>query len=536
MPILEESNIITENGTYTAGPWDHALYLSVQISGFVTASVAIKTAGIAYPGFEAVNSDLTPAPFHIAKNQTLELVVSGITSDQLVVHVSILRNPFVGEQGPQGPQGEQGEKGDKGDQGIQGEQGDQGDQGPQGIQGEKGDTGDQGIQGIQGEQGPAGDTHVPDPSGEANGRMLEVQSNALVYTDAPAGSGDFKADGSVSMTGSINHATALTFSTAGTDRLELDNTDLSLRPKTDGGLDLGNSDQKWYDLQLSNSINLWGVYTDASNWERFRISEDGSGIFLRNDFAGAGQAQQSMTFDAAEFIFQIGASGELHLTSDKLAPWANGGLTLGVFNRGWNGLYLAQSSEPSVNDDIGAIWIDSSGDIRIKSEEGAVDKSALLFDHSRDSLGHPKANLVRCSKNGDQATTGTMADIAGWDQDVTDDDFATVNTTTGEITFQEACSVMVACQLGFGTQTGNNRCELQIQALVDTGGGYSALPESLVANYASRNNTQLNGGIATQIPLVVSSGHKVKFQCLDIGVPLTFGTDDALMYAYKIGV
>lgn len=42
---------------------------------------------------------------------------------------------------------------------------------------------------LRGTPGADGDTHVPDPSGEADGRMLSVQSGALVYGDAPAGGG-----------------------------------------------------------------------------------------------------------------------------------------------------------------------------------------------------------------------------------------------------------------------------------------------------------------------------------------------------------
>lgn len=47
--------------------------------------------------------------------------------------------------------------------------------------------GDTGAKGDTGDAGQDGDTHVPDPSGEADGKHLEVSGGALVYVNKPSG-------------------------------------------------------------------------------------------------------------------------------------------------------------------------------------------------------------------------------------------------------------------------------------------------------------------------------------------------------------
>ena len=141
-----------------------------------------------------------------------------------------------GEQGPIGPTGPQGETGAQGPQGIQGETGPAGPQGPQGEQGEPGQTGaigpqgEQGPQGPagptgpQGEQGPAGETGPQGPAGTSiesiertsgNGTPGTTDTYTITMTDGSSatftvyngangeGSGDFMADGSVPMTGTL---------------------------------------------------------------------------------------------------------------------------------------------------------------------------------------------------------------------------------------------------------------------------------------------------------------------------------------------
>ena len=81
-----------------------------------------------------------------------------------------------GPRGPPGPRGLHGEKGDRGPSGPTGPQGPTGPHGPAGPPGPRGTRGLQGPPGPQGQQGPAG----------------------------PTGSGDFRKDGSTTMTGNLN--------------------------------------------------------------------------------------------------------------------------------------------------------------------------------------------------------------------------------------------------------------------------------------------------------------------------------------------
>lgn len=129
-----------------------------------------------------------------------------------------------GEMGPQGPQGIQGETGPAGPQGPQGEQGEpgqtgatgpQGEQGPQGPAGPTGPQGEQGLAGATGPQGPAGTsiesigrtagTGAPGTTDTYTITMTDGSSATFtVYNGANGeGSGDFMADGSVPMTGTL---------------------------------------------------------------------------------------------------------------------------------------------------------------------------------------------------------------------------------------------------------------------------------------------------------------------------------------------
>lgn len=129
-----------------------------------------------------------------------------------------------GEMGPQGPQGIQGETGPAGPQGPQGEQGEPGQTGATGPQGEQGPQGPAGPTGPQGEQGPAGETGPQGPTGTSiesiertsgNGAPGTTDTYTITMTDGSSatftvyngangeGSGDFMADGSVPMTGTL---------------------------------------------------------------------------------------------------------------------------------------------------------------------------------------------------------------------------------------------------------------------------------------------------------------------------------------------
>lgn len=116
-----------------------------------------------------------------------------------------LKGP-TGQTGAQGPSGETGPQGEIGPQGPQGEQGIQGPQGPQGI---PGNTGPQGPAGEDGAPGEDGGYYAPsvDSSGnltwQASKSGMPVIPGANIRGPQGPGSGDFMADGTVPMTGSL---------------------------------------------------------------------------------------------------------------------------------------------------------------------------------------------------------------------------------------------------------------------------------------------------------------------------------------------
>lgn len=124
-------------------------------------------------------------------------------------------------------------------------------------------------------------------------------------------------------------------------------------------------------------------------------------------------------------------------------------------------------------------------------------------------------------KSGTQATTGTAVDLTGWSEDIGSADIS-FNATTGVVTFDTTGTYMISCHVvGEDVAGGNNRCELNIQMQLNTGGGYANVAAALDSQYAVRNNTQDQGSAQfNSYALEASATDSVKLQVFDIGVPL----------------
>ncbi len=130
-----------------------------------------------------------------------------------------------------------------------------------------------------------------------------------------------------------------------------------------------------------------------------------------------------------------------------------------------------------------------------------------------------------------QLTTGSAVDLAGmWDTpDLTDSNF-TWNGSTGELTINAAGTLEVDCTVSSWNNL-NNRHELHVQLMHDSGGGYVKVMEA--SNYSSRNNTQDEGD--TQIngfKILVAAGDKIKLRVFDIGVAATVGSSNVAGQTY----
>ena len=131
-----------------------------------------------------------------------------------------------GERGPEGPQGPKGDQGEVGPQGPKGDTGPQGNVGPEGPQGPKGETGSagNGVESVALYEG----THAP---GTLDTYRMTFTSgdhtDYQVYNGMDGiGSGDFMANGTVPMTGSLqmggNRVTNVGAPQAGTDAVRKD--------------------------------------------------------------------------------------------------------------------------------------------------------------------------------------------------------------------------------------------------------------------------------------------------------------------------
>tara|TARA_Y100000593_G_C4278164_1_gene321281 strand:+ start:545 stop:1441 length:897 start_codon:yes stop_codon:yes gene_type:complete len=138
-------------------------------------------------------------------------------------------------------------------------------------------------------------------------------------------------------------------------------------------------------------------------------------------------------------------------------------------------------------------------------------------------------------KDGNQTTTTTMADLTGWTVNANPSGDYSLNTSTGELTFNEAGYYSISYSI-LADQSGNNRQELQVQLLADTGSGYNLVAGSVDKQYATRNNTQDEGSAqVSNLVFQAAVGDKVKVQVAHVGVSGVIGTDDAKLSVFSLG-
>jgi hypothetical protein len=134
-----------------------------------------------------------------------------------------------------------------------------------------------------------------------------------------------------------------------------------------------------------------------------------------------------------------------------------------------------------------------------------------------------------------QTTTGTYADITGFDEDVNQGSDYTFNGTTGVLTLAAGTYVISAWALT--TQTANNRHQLDIRLMRDTGSGFAVtgVESAQDMQYASRNTAQNDGSAQiNNFLLPADTGDDIKLQMRDIGVAGTVGQNDVRISVFKI--
>ena len=149
--------------------------------------------------------------------------------------------------------------------------------------------------------------------------------------------------------------------------------------------------------------------------------------------------------------------------------------------------------------------------------------------------GGPSLHFFQVRDDGTtgQATTGTLSDLVGvW---ATPDEVGTMfswDSSTGELEVTSESDVLDFSISVHTYNNLNNRHELHVALLEDSGGGYSAIQEA--SNYASRSNTQDEGQvvIASFKVFSVSAGTKYKIAVSDIGVSATVGAPQVAGQTY----
>lgn len=148
--------------------------------------------------------------------------------------------------------------------------------------------------------------------------------------------------------------------------------------------------------------------------------------------------------------------------------------------------------------------------------------AALRTDINAGGGGGSSPSFFQVEDDGTttQLTTGSFADVTTiWGTpSITDADFS---FTSGVLTVN-AAGTLVLDILVHSWNNANNRHELHVRVMRDTGGGFAEEVEA--SSYTSRNNTQDEGKVAIPgFKLAVSSGDEIKIQILDVGVAASVG-------------
>jgi hypothetical protein len=106
-----------------------------------------------------------------------------------------------------------------------------------------------------------------------------------------------------------------------------------------------------------------------------------------------------------------------------------------------------------------------------------------------------KAGVFMGRKASLQATTTSLAILAGWASPDKEDAAYTLDTTTGILTFNEDWEGFLNLTL-YGVLSVSGRCELYAEVQIDTGSGMALIPGLQMANYAARQTSENEGGLS----------------------------------------
>jgi hypothetical protein len=143
-------------------------------------------------------------------------------------------------------------------------------------------------------------------------------------------------------------------------------------------------------------------------------------------------------------------------------------------------------------------------------------------------------DFYKAQKNSTAQTVGaTYTDLTGW-VEMQSCQFGSFDVATGIFTFSADATCLVIPDVQATQISGNNRTQLQVRIMEDTGSGFAADATKEWFNYSHRNSTQNDGGVTPSYIESYVSGDQIKIQVLRVGTDVDVQESQARFSIVKL--
>lgn len=273
------------------------------------------------------------------------------------------------------------------------------------------------------------------------------------------------------------------------------------------------------DSTASAGLSILGSTTGVS---KLNFSDSGDEDIGQIEYSHKNDAM-TISVNAGDAIV-IDSNRDTKLLGDLILTEATGNTTISQHTNTTSDVTLLT---PAAGGVIPIDFTDGSGGRVTADGNGDVDLSGL-------SLGGPSINFfqVQDSSGSGQSLTASYADVNSsiWSTAFTGTGFSWDGTELTVSTASDAVEFNASIQ---GITTGNDRVELCVRLMEDTGGGFSEITK--VTQYAMRNNNQDEGNVTLVnfYRFNVAAGTKYKIQSKIVGAATTIGTQGGTYFNAK---